>query len=71
MRKEVNRSRHGKYIRADYDRVDFVSKKILDFMSVKEREEMVALINKFNNHEMIVQQLLEQRFVLKKSYKQI
>lgn len=71
MRKEANRSRHGKYIKADYDRVDYLAKKTLEFISFKEREEMAALVAKFNNHEMIVQQLIEQRFVLKKSYKQI
>jgi hypothetical protein len=71
MRKEPNRSRHNKYIKADYDRVDYLAKKTLEFISFKEREEMASLVTKFNNHEMIVQQLIEQRFVLKRSYKQI
>ena len=71
MQKELNRARHGKYIKADYDRVDFLSKKIIDFIRVKEREEMVALMSKFSDHEMIFQQLIDQRFILKKPFKQI
>lgn len=71
MRLEPNRVRNDKYIKTDYERVENVSKKILNFISIKEREEMTVLMQKFNNHDAIFQQLLEQRFVLKKPFKAI
>lgn len=71
MKKEINRIRNSKYIDVDYDRVDFIVKKLFDFISNKETDEMKTLIKKFTNHERVVESFIESRYVLKKQFRQV
>jgi hypothetical protein len=71
LKRQIDRFRNSKYIVVDYDKVDHLSKKIIDFISVKEREELIDLIAKFSDQERVIECFLESRFVLKKPYKQI
>ena len=71
LKKNIDRSRNSKYINVNYERVDLLSKKVVDFISIKDREELESLVAKFSDQERVIESFLESRFVLKKPYKQI
>ena len=71
MQIQADRSRNEKYLSVDYEKVDSIVRKIRDYISNTDRPELVVLLRKFKNKERVLEDILKNRFILKKHYKLI
>ncbi len=71
LKKQNDRVKNDKYLQINYKNVELLSHKIIDLLSKTERPEVLSLFDKFNDHDRVVQNFIESRFVVKKSFIQI
>ena len=71
MQIQADRSRNEKYLSVDYEKVDSIVRKIREYISNTDRPELVVLLRKFKNKERVLEDILKNRFILKKHYKLI
>ena len=71
LTKTSERSKNVKYLNVDYEKVDFLSHKILDFLSKKEKLELTCLSDKFEGQSKIVESLMDQRLTMRKNFHEI